>query len=140
MVGGIRSRTVKRTIVLLAILVWGACTAPTESGDPLQNVQPVAPTTQETADEFDLPTPEPSVTPYPFEGYPRLVPLSEVPENMRWSFDSADAVAVAPGVWAENAPGASVMDSALHGGWNGYCASIEVAERALNRQAGGMCW
>lgn len=79
------------------------------------------------------------------EGYPQIVPLSEVPENMQWSLEgagAAEAVAVAPGVWAELAPGATAEDAVNAKVFNGYCASKKALEQEyLNGEAtAGNCW
>jgi hypothetical protein len=83
---------------------------------------------------------EPEEPDYPFKGYPRVVKLSKVPDNMRWAFDGNEAVAVAPGVWTEYPPGVTPMEAAMDGGFYGYCASVAKAEREFGESRGGMCW
>lgn len=92
-------------------------------------------TTSESSEEaFSLP-----------EGYPKVVPISELPENMQWAFESTgtgEAVAVAPGVWAELAPGATAQDAVNAGVFSGYCSSKEALEREYldGQSTSGSCW
>jgi hypothetical protein len=63
------------------------------------------------------------------EGYPKKVKVSSLPSIFDTDFTTKDAVAIAPGVWAELPEGASVADVARSGSLIGYCASIEAWER-----------
>ena len=79
-------------------------------------------------------------------GYPREVPVSAIPAGPVRSYFQTEhqtsAVAVAPGVWAELTPGATVLDAASGDVFDGYCPSI----RAFNREyrggqdSAGLCW
>ena len=135
-----RSGVVAALLILLGLIACG--------NDPdIIFVQPTVTVTESSAADVAPPVAAPTAQPptepsstYPFPGYPRVVQLTDVPKNMRWSIDSETAVAVAPGVWAENAPGTTLLDNALHGAWLGYCSSIEAAERQLDHDSGNMCW
>ena len=79
------------------------------------------------------------------DGYPQVVPITDLPEHMQWAFEktgTGQAVAVAPGVWAELAPGATAEDAVRAGAFSGFCSSLEAFERDyLNGEsAPGMCW
>lgn len=77
------------------------------------------------------------------EGYPQIVPISEIPQNMQWEFDGTEeAVAVAPGVWAELAPGTTVEDVVNARVFHGHCSSKKAFEREyLNGEpTAGNCW
>jgi hypothetical protein len=90
----------------------------------------------------DPPAEEP-VAAFP-PGYPKRVPMSAVPERMRWALGSEEgaktAIAIAEGVWTFNAPGTSVLDDALYGAHYGWCAAVEAYEREYGIEAGGSCW
>jgi hypothetical protein len=65
-------------------------------------------------------------------GYPRVVQISSVPAQVRSDFlytGHATAVALAPGVWTDLPPGASVRDALLDGSLHGFCASVKAYER-----------
>lgn len=74
------------------------------------------------------------------------MPVSSLPDQVRsWyqmSGGSTKAVAIAPGVWAELPPGASKMDAANSGVYDGFCASITAYSRKFRHgeQFAGTCW
>ena len=79
-------------------------------------------------------------------GFPMKVPVSTLPDQVRsWyqmSGQAQFAVAVAPGVWTELPPGATVQDAAMAGVLDGFCASIGAYERKYTpgEEHGGTCW
>jgi hypothetical protein len=78
-------------------------------------------------------------------GYPRVVPISEVPDEMvdySGAADGADsAIAVAPGVWVKDAPGTTVLEDAESGSLFGWCASVEAFQSDHpDHLSGATCW
>jgi hypothetical protein len=81
---------------------------------------------------------------YP-KGYPKVVLVSSLPDQVRsWYEMSHDrkAVAVAPGVWAEMSPGATMQDALDVGVLDGFCSSIKAYERKFrdSEDMAGTCW
>jgi hypothetical protein len=81
---------------------------------------------------------------YYLAGFPRVVPLSAVPERMRLELGEGEgaksAVAIAPGVWTVNSPGTSALEDAENGSHVGWCSSVRAFEKKSGREAGGSCW
>ena len=77
-------------------------------------------------------------------GYPKVVTVSSLPEQVRSAYAGqyAKAVALAPGVWTPLAPGATVKDAATSGVADGFCGSIKTFERKYRHgeALGGSCW
>ena len=109
------------------------------SDDPSESTPQPAATVTETATVTATVTttvtttpsksPEPAATQSPLfpKGFPRVVPVSKVPHPVSSAFGkAAKVVAIAPGVWTDLPPGASVMDAATAGVANGFCASIDA--------------
>lgn len=69
-------------------------------------------------------------------GYPKVVPVSSLPFQVRSAYEGQYAKAVAI------APGATVMDTATSGVADGFCGSIKSYERRYlrGRALGGSCW
>lgn len=80
---------------------------------------------------------------YP-KGYPKVVKLSTLPDNIAYWLGSEDgfktAIAVAPGVWTMNAPGTTPREDADGGSWVGYCASSKKFEKKYHRSEGSTCF
>lgn len=81
------------------------------------------------------------------EGFPKQVPMSEVPEQMRSDLGADEgvttAIALAEGVWTRDAPGTSVEEDAISGAESsisGWCSSVEKFRRDFGSEAGGSCW
>lgn len=81
------------------------------------------------------------------KGFPKEIPMSQVPEQMRSDLGADEgvttAIALAPGVWTRNAPGTSVEEDALYGAQSsisGWCSSVEKFQRDFGSEAGGSCW
>ncbi|WP_149029428.1 hypothetical protein [Corynebacterium halotolerans] len=123
----------KKILVICATaLVLAGCSSP--EGEQTVTEVPAETVAEAPAETVTLP-----------EGYPQIVPISELPENMQWAFEgtgTGEAVAVAPGVWAELAPGATAEDAVNAGVFNGHCSSKEAFEREyLNGEStAGTCW
>ncbi len=133
-----------KKLVLLAcvgILLAGCASTEAEQApreDPPVSVPP------ESAPEPTLDPPTEPELGLP-EGYPQVVAISELPEHMQWAFEktgTGQAVAVAPGVWAELAPGATAEDAVRAGVFSGFCSSLEAFERDYRNgdSTPGMCW
>lgn len=78
-------------------------------------------------------------------GFPKVVSVSSLPDQVRnWYQMSGnkEAVAVAPGVWAELPPGATTADVLKASVFDGFCASITAFERKYmdGAQTAGTCW
>jgi hypothetical protein len=100
------------------------------------NTTPALPgeTPAETEADWNLP-----------KGFPKVVAVSSLPDQIRnWYHMSGnkEAVAVAPGVWAELSPGATVADVLKASVFDGFCASIAAFERKYmdGAQTAGTCW
>jgi hypothetical protein len=50
------------------------------------------------------------------------------------------AIAVAPGVWVRDSPGASVRENADSGSLFGWCASVKTFEAHAHEDRGSTCW
>jgi hypothetical protein len=85
-------------------------------------------------------TSSPELSVYPFEGYPRVVPSSDVPDQMQDYVDGDQMIAVAPGVWTQFVPGVTPEEAAYTGSFIGYCAAVAKAERELQSTQGSTCW
>jgi hypothetical protein len=77
-------------------------------------------------------------------GYPKVVPVSSLPEQVRSWYQGhySRAVAVAPGVWAGLSPGASMQDALAAEVFDGFCASIKAYSRKYRhgKDVAGTCW
>ena len=76
-------------------------------------------------------------------GFPKEVPISSVPGDVRAAFeDSTSAVALAPGVWVRRESDKSVGDNADFptGGLFGRCAAIDDFQRRTGRREGTTCF
>jgi hypothetical protein len=73
-------------------------------------------------------------------GYPKAVPVSETPEQMRDYLPGPIVVAVAPGVWARRNPGTTVREDADSGPLIGWCSSVDKFTRETGRDDAGTCW
>jgi len=62
------------------------------------------------------------------DGFPKVVAKAKVPENLQDQVSGSEAVAVAPGVWADYPPGADIAEAATSTLF-GYCSSIKSYER-----------
>lgn len=133
----------KKLILVGALMLAVAGCAPA-------NNDPAPKATQEEIQPQQEPTPSPgpevpSIKIRLPEGYPQVVDLATLPDNMRWAFEndgSGQAVAVAEGVWAHLTPGATVEDAVNSMVFDGYCASKEAFEREYldGDSTPGMCW
>lgn len=78
------------------------------------------------------------------KGFPKVVPVSSLPSQVRSSYeaDYAKAVAIAPGVWTPLSPGSEIADAVAGGILDGFCGSIKAYERVFtpNDEHGGSCW
>jgi hypothetical protein len=77
---------------------------------------------------------------YPYKGYPKVIPRSEVPSIMRSYADFDTVVAVAPGVYTQDVPGVKPLEAAHTGAYFGYCAAVEKAIKKLEADTGYTCW
>lgn len=105
--------------------------------------QPTASSEAPAATVEATPEPEPEPTQAFPEGYPKVVPVSEIPEPIDSAFEGADeAVAVAEGVWADLAPGTTPEESGASMVYSGYCASITKFEADYlgGEPSAGRCW
>jgi hypothetical protein len=75
------------------------------------------------------------------KGYPKVVPVAKVPAQMRDEASGDEVVAVAPGVWADLAPGTDIADAATATLF-GYCSSIKAYERMYTpgNEHSNSCW
>ena len=155
-VGDVRVASMKTTGVLLALpaalLALSACSTDptTRAGEPAVTVTVTA-TATATATvtvaatvnaDADVNEPdEPRLFP---RGYPKVVPVSSLPFQVKASYEDTytKAVALAPGVWTPLAPGATKMDAATAGVADGFCGSIRTYERKFldGQSLGGSCW
>src|SRR5690606_32141816 len=115
--------------------------AASESSPPAKNPKPAQARAAQAKEQVVEETPSINLP----EGYPHLVDIAELSANMQWAFEDAgtgQAVAVAPGVWGEVPPGATMEDVVNAGAFSGHCASIEAFAREYNggQTPGGMCW
>jgi hypothetical protein len=144
------SRPLKSLCVVLVLAAATACgNSNTTSKAPHETV---------TVTATPSPTPTPTLAPtsatpptaqadpslYP-KGYPKVVAVSSLPEQVRsWYEMSHDkkSVAVAPGVWAEMSPGATMQDALDAGVLDGFCGSIKAYERRFRGgdDMAGTCW
>ena len=91
---------------------------------------------------YDATSASPSASPssaYPFKGYPKVVPASDVPDQMQNYVDGSKMIAVAPGVWTQYVFGVSAKEAASDGAFIGYCAAVAKA-RELHSHNGSTCW
>lgn len=134
-------------VVLLLAVLLTACGG--TSGHPSADPTTIAVTTP-TPTEVASPTP--SATPstiaeiqslFP-HGYPRIVAVSSLPDQVRnwYQPDYTKAVAIAPGVWAPLSPGSSMFDAFSAGSFDGFCGSIKAYSRKYLHGAdtAGTCW
>lgn len=112
-----------------------------EATPPASTFTPAA--TSPLPDFSDTAVAAPVASAYP-AGFPKEVPLSNVPERMRYELGEEDgkttAVAVAPGVWAHRNPGTTVQEDADYGALIGWCSSVEAFEAEYGRDEPGTCW
>lgn len=71
----------------------------------------------------------PSASVSPVAGYPKVVPISSLPERMQTNAREAnpnEAVALAPGVWTALPEGTTVEQAAAGGSPFGWCAAVKA--------------
>lgn len=131
-------------LALLPVLV--ACgTETAEEAQPSPSPTTEEPTeVVESVEPVYTPEPEPTLPPLP-DGYPKVVKVSTLPDQVRswYEMDGAKkAVALAPGVWVEMMPGATMEDAVSTGVLDGWCSSIKAFERKYlgGEEAAGTCW
>jgi hypothetical protein len=80
-------------------------------------------------------------------GFPKEVPLSDVPEQMRLELGEEEgvrtAIALAPGVWTRNNPGTTVREDAEYGAEAsvvGWCSSVKKFTKKYGYSPGSSCW
>jgi hypothetical protein len=77
-------------------------------------------------------------------GYPKVVPVSSLPDVVRFWYetDYDEAIAVAPGVWTPKSYGVTKATALDSGVLDGYCGSVTAYERKFldGAQMGGTCW
>lgn len=116
---------------LLIVLVFAIGLALTGCAQNSEQEPASVPEIEETAPESE-PEAEPEETFTLPDGYPKVVDIATIPDQMRWAFEddgTGQAVAVAEGVWAHLTPGASMEDAVNTLSYDGYCASIKALER-----------
>ena len=99
-----------------------------------------------TAPATDSTTPSEEATPSIFkDGYPKVVPASQMPAQM---IDMADGngkvIMIAPGVYTQKVPGVTPVEAATTGSTWGYCAAVKKWEKTLSangyQPSGNSCW
>lgn len=123
---------------LLAGVLLTACGSSAENAEP----KAVTATATVTATTTVTATPKPSdPPPYP-RGFPKRQRVSELPSPINTAFEGQQfAVAIAPGVWTEHAPGTTVREAADFGTFTGYCSSIKAFEKRYTPEPrGNSCW
>ena len=149
-------RPMRRTGVLVAVSVTLLGSTACGGSDEGSAASPATVTASHGASQEPAPTdlsvssspsPGPVRTPSPFpKGYPKKVAVSSLPDQVRSWYQmgggSKFAVAIAPGVWAELSPGATVADAVAAGVYDGFCGSIKAYERRYThgQQHPGTCW
>lgn len=137
------------TIIALSALALAGCgtlSSGTASGPAATVTVTAPPTATVTVTTIpDAPPAAPAKKPRLFpRGYPKVVTVASLPEQVRSAYagDYTKAVALAPGVWTPLAPGATVMDAATSGVADGFCGSIKTYERKYRHgeEFGGSCW
>lgn len=77
-------------------------------------------------------------------GYPKVVPVSSLPFELRHGYNAqtSRAVALAPGVWTPLPAGSTMMDVATMGRGDGRCAAVRAYEDEFlgGRHLDGDCW
>ena len=130
----------KRTIAALAIaFAISGCGGTSDETSETQSPETSAPAASETTE----PAPGPTLA-LP-EGYPKVVKVSSLPDQVKSWYEMSDfteAVAIAEGVWTPLPPGADVESAVASGSFDGFCASIKAFERDYldGQEVGGTCW
>lgn len=147
-------------VVLLLVSVLTACggdETSSKDADAGSKSTSQSPSPSESPEETPSETPSETPTPSPTsdpndtsvwnlgKGYPKVVPVSTLPDQVRNWYEMSDikkALAVAPGVWAEMPPGATVEDAMYAAVFDGFCASKKAFERKYldGMETGGTCW
>jgi hypothetical protein len=141
---------VRISVAAATLLVLAGC----GGGDSETGAPPASDTSasseSQSASSTPPPTPEPTPSPKPDplfpKGFPKVVAVSSLPDQVRSWYQmgggAPNAVAIAPGVWTELPPGASKMDAAMAGIYDGFCASIDAYSRKFRdgEQFAGTCW
>lgn len=137
-----------RVLVVSVMLAVAACSNDA-SGTASSSETTTTPTQRATT--TPTPTVEPT-TPPPTEaawnlpsGFPKVVKVSTLPDQVKNWYEMGDnktAVAVAPGVWAEMPPGATIEDAIGAAVFDGFCASKKAFERKYlaGEETAGTCW
>ena len=103
-------------VIGLAIGAFSGLRALDDSSRPIPAIEP-SPTIEPSPSVE--PSIEPSVSPelevWPYKGYPKLVPRSEVPAGLIEGTPGKQFIAVAPGVWQQYEGGGNIMDQARRG-------------------------
>ena len=140
----------KPLLAALALVLVAGCGGGGGDSEPAADPAP----TQSVAVE---PTPEPTPEPEPAEpstiseiqslfpkGYPKVVAVSTLPDQVRSWYDGdyTQALAIAPGVWAGMSPGAEPFDVFAAGVYDGFCPSVKAYERKYLEgvESAGVCW
>lgn len=132
-------RTLLATLALpLALAACGGESeaAPEPTAEPPRSIDLVPPYDGEAVTTTSDERPK-----YP-KGYPKKVAVSSLPDELAYDFEGkSHAVAIAPGVWTELAPGTTVAESAEYGTLLGWCASIKKYERKFDVEPrSNSCW
>lgn len=134
--------------VLPALVACGSGAATEAKPSPTATVETSEPSSVVESDypveEVTTEPAEPTLPPLPV-GYPKVVKVSTLPDQVRnwYEMDGAtEAVALAPGVWVEMMPGATMEDAVSTGVLDGWCSSIKAFERTYldGQEAAGTCW
>ena len=118
----------------------GQAPAVTAPGLPSPSEGETTPVDESTMESI----PEPATLRTFPRGYPKVVPVSSLPDVVRswYETDYDEAIAVAPGVWAPRAYGVTKANVLDGGVLDGYCGSVSAYERKFldGAQMGGTCW
>lgn len=134
------------SVCAVGVLLTGCAGATTTTVTQTATVTATTTVTATPAAEPAEETEEP-VDPYAIlfdKGYPKVVDISEVPDYMRSTAESDQAVAVAPGVWTAYVDGIDPVDLAVDGSPFGLCAAVSKWDRTLAAAGftpgGSTCW
>lgn len=110
------------------------------AGSPLPSVADNPPVDDSNMESV----PEPATLRTFPRGYPKVVPVSSLPDVVRswYETDYDEAIAIAPGVWTPKADGVTKSNALDSGVLDGYCGSVSAYERRFleGAQMGGTCW
>lgn len=139
----------KLWVLVVSVMLAVAACSNDASGTASGSETTATPTQRATTPP--TPTVEPT-TPPPTEpawnlpsGFPKVVKVSTLPDQVKNWYEMGDnktAVAVAPGVWAEMPPGATIEDAIGAAVFDGFCASKKAFERKYlaGEETAGTCW